>query len=75
MKIVKLLEWSRLLIKSVSETIKNEAKELKGVFLEMLLGTLNAILLGNLLAAKETTRTKESIFRTGKNTIRVGLGF
>ena len=75
MKIVKSLEWSRLLIKSVSETIKNEAKELKGVFLEMLLGTLHAILLGNLLAAKETTRTGESIFRTGKDTIRVGLGF
>ena len=52
MKIVKSLEWSRLLIKSVSETIKNEAKELKGVFLEMLLGTLHAILLENLLAAK-----------------------
>ena len=33
MEIVKSLEESRLLIKSVSETIKNEAKEQKGIFL------------------------------------------
>ena len=42
MKIVKSLEESGLLIKSVSETIKNEAKEQKGGFLGMLLGTLGA---------------------------------
>ena len=39
MKIVKSLEVSGLLIKGVSETIKNEAKEEKGGFLSMLLGT------------------------------------
>ena len=44
MKIVKSLEESGLLIKSVSETIKNEAKEQKGGFLSMLLGTLGASL-------------------------------
>ena len=37
MKIVKSLEESGLLIKDVSETIKNEAKEQKGEFLSMLL--------------------------------------
>ena len=42
MKILKSLEESGLLIKSVSETIKNEAKEQKGGFLGMLLGTLGA---------------------------------
>ena len=48
--IVKLLEKSGLLIKDVSETIKNKAKEQKGRFLCMLLDTLGGSLLGNLLA-------------------------
>ena len=48
MKMVKSLEESGLLIKGVSETIKNEAKEQKGGFLRMSLGTLGASLLGNL---------------------------
>ena len=46
------LEESRLLIKGVSKTIKNEAKEQTGRFLSMLLGTLSASLLGNLLTSK-----------------------
>ena len=41
-KIVKSLEESSLLIKGVSETNKNEAKEQKGGFFGMLLGTLGA---------------------------------
>ena len=45
MKIVKSLKDSGLLVKSVSETIKHEAKEQKGGFLRMLLGTLGASLL------------------------------
>ena len=47
--IVKLLEDSGLLMKGVSETIQNVAKE-KGRFLSRLLGTLGASLLGNILA-------------------------
>ena len=47
-KIIKSLQESGLLIKRVSETIKNKAKEQKCEFLEMLLGTLQAFLLGNL---------------------------
>ena len=39
MKIVRSFEQSALLIKGVSETIKNEAKEQKGGFVGMLLGT------------------------------------
>ena len=54
MKIIKCLEESGLWIKSVSEAIKNEVKEQKGEFLSMLLGTLGASLLGNLLAGKNT---------------------
>ena len=38
MKIVKSPEESGLLIKGISETIKNEVKEQKGEFLSMLLG-------------------------------------
>ena len=60
MKIVKSLEEFGLLIKSVSETIKNEAKEQKGGFLGMLLGTLGASLLGNLLTGKGTIRAGEN---------------
>ena len=46
MKIVKSLEESGLLLKGISETIKNEAKEHKGYFLSMFLGTLPASILG-----------------------------
>ena len=52
MKIVKSLEESVVLISSVSETIKNEAKEQRGGFFCILLGILGASLLGNLLAGK-----------------------
>ena len=60
MKRVKSLEISGLLIKVISETIKNEAKEQKGGFLRMLLETLEATLLGNLLTGRETIRAGES---------------
>ena len=41
-KIIKSLEDSGLLLKGVSETIRNEAKEQKGRLLSVLLGTLGA---------------------------------
>ena len=65
MNIVKSLEESGLLIKGFSETIKDEAKEQKGGFLSMLLGTLGASLLGNLLTGKGTIRAGEGTIRTG----------
>ena len=52
MRIVKSRQESGLLIKGVSETIKNEAKEQKRGFLSLLLGTLGARLLGNVLTGK-----------------------
>ena len=52
MKIVQALEDSNILLKGVTKTIKNETKEQKGGFLSMLLGTLGASLLGNLLSGK-----------------------
>ena len=59
MKIVKSFEESVLLIKDVSKTIKNEAKEQKGRFLKILLGALCASLLGNLLTDKGIIRAGE----------------
>ena len=67
-KIVKSFEESDLLIKGVSKTIKNEAKEQEGAFLGMLLGTLGASLLGNLLTVKSTIRADE-----GKTTADQGF--
>ena len=61
------LEESGLLIKVVSKTIKNEAKEQKGGFLGILLGTLGASLLGNLLTDKRTTRAGEGTVRAGQD--------
>ena len=59
MKIIKSLEESDLLIKDISEKIKNEAKEEKGGLLGMLLGTLGATLLGKVLIRKGTIRLGE----------------
>ena len=65
-KIVTSVEESGLLIKYVSEIIKNEAKEQKGGFLGMLLGTLDASLLGNLLTSKDAIRAGEERIRAGE---------
>ena len=81
MKMVKPLEESSLLIKSVSETIKNETKELKGGFLEMLLGTLAASILGNMLAGKPkipglgAIRVSEGVIRASEGTTGAGQDF
>ena len=64
-KIVKSLEYFGLLLKRVSETIQNYAKEQKGGFLSMLLGTLGASLLGNILSRKGINRAGEGILRAG----------
>ena len=56
MKIVQALEDSNILLKRITQTIKNETKEQKGGFLSMFLGTLGATLLGNMLAAKGMLR-------------------
>ena len=55
-KIIKSLEEPGLLIKRKSKTSTDEAKEQKGGFLGLLLGTLGASLLENLLADKGTIR-------------------
>ena len=65
LKIVKSLEDSGLLIDEITETVKNEVKEQKGGFLSMLLRTLGASLLGNMLAGRGVIRTEEGTIRAG----------
>ena len=57
-KIDKSPEESGLLITRISETIKNEAKEQKGGFISMLLGTLVASILGNSLTEKRSNKSR-----------------
>ena len=59
-KIVKSLEDSGLLLKGISETNQNEAREQKRGFLSMLLGTLGGCLLGNILAGKGARAKRQS---------------
>ena len=76
MKIVKSLEFSSLLLKGVTETVQNDAKEQKGGFLSMLLGTLGASLLGNLLTGKGINRARKGkgINRAGEEVLRASYG-
>ena len=86
-KIVKSFEDSGLLLKEVTETVQNEVKEEKGGFLSMLLGTLVASLLGNLLTGRGIYRAGKSkgaiatrqgrgkrINRAGEGVLRAGHG-
>ena len=63
--IVKSLEDSGLLLKGVSKTIQDEAKEQKGGFRSMLLGTLGASLLGDILTGRGINRAREGVIRAG----------
>ena len=65
MKMVKLHEESGLLIKGVSEKIKNEPKEQKDRFLPKLLCALAGSVLGNMLTWQGVIRAGEGINRTG----------
>ena len=72
-KIIQALENSNNLLKGVTKTIKNETKEQKGEFSSMLLGTLGASLLGNLLTGKGTLRAGSGN-KKGKGIVRAGSG-
>ena len=71
LKIVKSLEDSGVLLKGVSEVIQNEAKEQRGGFLSMLLGTLGASLLGDILSKGLSGK---GVIRAGERIIRAGYG-
>ena len=64
-KIVHTLEDSNILLKGITKTIENKTKEQKRGFLSMLLGTLGASLLGNLLTGKGKNRVSEGNVRAG----------
>ena len=72
-KIVQALEDSNIVLKGVTKTIENETKEQKGGFLSMLLGTLGASLLGNLLTGKGIVRAGSGNNK-GKGIVRAGSG-
>ena len=71
LKIVKSLENSGLLLKGVSEAIQHEAKEQRGGFLSMLLGTLGASLLGDILSKGLSGK---DVLRAGEGTVSAGYG-
>ena len=71
LKIVKSLKNSGILLKGLSETIQYEAKELRGGFLGMLLGTLGASLFGDVLSKGLSGK---GVIRAGEGTIRAGYG-
>ena len=75
-KIVKSLEDSGLLLKAVTETVQNEVKQQKGGFLSMLLGTLDASLLGDLLTGQGINKAGKGrgINRAGEGVLRAGCG-
>ena len=72
-KIVQTLDDWNILLKGVTKIIENETKEQKGGFLSMLLGTLGAILWGNLLTGKGIVRAG-SRNNKGKGIVRAGSG-
>ena len=67
MKIVQALENSNILLKGITKTIGNETKEQKGGFLGMLLGTLGANLLRNMLSGKGIIYNNMKIYMKIKN--------
>ena len=69
--IFKMVIDSGVLLKGVSETIQHEAKEQRGGFLGMLLGTLGASLLGDVLSKGLSGK---DVIRAGEGTIRAGYG-
>ena len=71
LKIVKSLEDFGVLLEGVSETIQSEAKEQRGGFLSMLLGTLGPSLLGDLLTKSLSGKGR---IRAGEGAIRAGYG-
>ena len=68
MKIIEALENSGIFLKGVSKTIENETKEKREGFLNMLLGTLEASLLSNLLTGRK------GIMRAGDGIVRAESG-
>ena len=74
MKIVQALEDSNILLREGTKTNENETKEQQGGFLSLLLGTLGASLLGNLLTGKGIVRAGSGNNK-GKGIARAAYGY
>ena len=59
-----------MLIKTVSQTVENEAKEQKVGFMGILASTLGASLFGSMLLGKKVIRVGDRVIRAGKEVIR-----
>ena len=64
------------MLKGVTETVQNEVKEQKRGFLSMLLGTLGASLLGNILTGRGINRAEKGrgMNTAGEGVLRAGYG-
>ena len=65
-KIATALEERDIILKGANKTIKNKIKKQEGGLLSMLLGTLGASLLDNLLTGKGMDRTGQGMYRAGQ---------
>ena len=74
LKIEKSLEDNGILLDGITETVKNEVKEQIGGFLSMLLDTLGASLLGDLLTKNLSDLSGKGVIRAGERIIRAGYG-
>ena len=66
---IKIIRRLCILLHEITETVKNEIKEQKGGFLAILLGTLGASLLDDLLTK---ILSGKGVIRAGEGTIRAG---
>ena len=73
MKIVQALKNANILLKGVTKVVKHETKEQRGGFLGTLVGTLESILLGNLLSGKGIVRAGSGN-KKGKGILGAGYG-
>ena len=77
MQIIQALEDSVILLKGLTRSVATQTKEQKGGFLSMLLGTLGASLLGNLLSGRglgEQKTQAKGMLRAGEGILRAGEG-
>ena len=76
MLLILIVRYLFLLLKGVNETVQNEVNEQKGGFLSMLLSTLGAFLLGNLLTGRGINREGKGngIIRASEGIVRAGYG-
>ena len=74
MLLILIVRYLFLLLKGVNETVQNEVNEQKGGFLSMLLSTLGAFLLGNLLTGRGINREGKGngIIRASEGIVRAG---